>query len=104
MKIYTIQSFKLIIIFIIFIVVGAIPIDILSAIESESPTDIVKRLIKIICVIKGEESILSPSEKKENDALKKRASEIIDIRGLTKRALSEHWDNRDKKEMTLSFF
>lgn len=99
MKTYMIQPSRLIIIFIIIpIVAGIIPVYTLSAVESESPTDVVKRLIGIICAIKDEESILSPSEKKENTALKKKASEIIDIRGLSEHALAKHWDKRDEKE------
>jgi len=88
----------MIILIIVSILAGIIHSDTLSAVESESPTGVVKRLLGIIRVIKDEESMLSPSEKKENNALKKKASETIDIRGLSERTLAKHWDKRDGKE------
>lgn len=67
--------------------------------ETESPTQLVQRLVQAIGSIKAAENgHLSATEQAENDHAAKIANTILDVPGVSQWALGRHWKERSEAE------
>jgi phospholipid transport system substrate-binding protein len=67
--------------------------------ESESPTQLVQRLIQAMGSIKAAQNgNLSEADRANNEAAARAANAILDIRGVSQWALGKHWEARTPAE------
>jgi phospholipid transport system substrate-binding protein len=74
-------------------------IDARAAAETESPTQLVQRLVAAIKSIKvSNNSTLSPTDQAANAEATKTAHALLDIPGVSQRTLGRHWQERTPAE------
>jgi phospholipid transport system substrate-binding protein len=67
--------------------------------ESESPTQLVQRLIKAIGSIKAAQNgNLSEADRANNEDAARTANAVLDIHGVSQWALGKHWETRSPAE------